>query len=96
MKQQQQKLRAAPVIPVADKMPITSSLVQPEPVVEKVDSVGEGHGLKEGSSCQEVVNLPPNHCMSCRKRVGLTGFKCRCGGTFYAVHRYSEVQIHTM
>ncbi|RLM74674.1 zinc finger A20 and AN1 domain-containing stress-associated protein 5-like, partial [Panicum miliaceum] len=29
-------------------------------------------------------------CASCRKRVGLTGFACRCGTTFCGVHRYPE------
>ncbi|XP_043697970.1 zinc finger A20 and AN1 domain-containing stress-associated protein 4-like [Telopea speciosissima] len=32
----------------------------------------------------------PNRCSTCRKRVGLTGFKCRCGTTFCGVHRYPE------
>ncbi|KAG4383794.1 hypothetical protein GLYMA_13G152916v4 [Glycine max] len=32
----------------------------------------------------------PNRCATCRKRVGLTGFKCRCGLTFCGAHRYSE------
>lgn len=32
----------------------------------------------------------PNRCLMCRKRVGLTGFKCRCGTTFCGVHRYPE------
>lgn len=32
----------------------------------------------------------PNRCFSCRKRVGLTGFKCRCGNTFCGLHRYAE------
>ncbi|XP_044468376.1 zinc finger A20 and AN1 domain-containing stress-associated protein 8-like [Mangifera indica] len=32
----------------------------------------------------------PNRCTSCRKRVGLTGFNCRCGNLFCAVHRYSD------
>ncbi|XP_062221125.1 zinc finger A20 and AN1 domain-containing stress-associated protein 5-like [Phragmites australis] len=27
---------------------------------------------------------------SCQKRVGLTGFACRCGATFCGVHRYPE------
>lgn len=33
----------------------------------------------------------PNRCTTCRKRVGLTGFKCRCGTTYCGVHRYPEV-----
>ncbi|KAK7355432.1 hypothetical protein VNO80_14688 [Phaseolus coccineus] len=32
----------------------------------------------------------PNRCAACRKRVGLTGFKCRCGVTFCGAHRYPE------
>jgi hypothetical protein len=32
----------------------------------------------------------PNRCTSCRKRVGLTGFKCRCGDLFCGSHRYSD------
>ncbi|CAA7060876.1 unnamed protein product [Microthlaspi erraticum] len=33
----------------------------------------------------------PNRCTACRKRVGLTGFMCRCGTTFCGTHRYPEV-----
>ncbi|KAE8726670.1 Zinc finger A20 and AN1 domain-containing stress-associated protein 6 [Hibiscus syriacus] len=33
----------------------------------------------------------PNRCMVCRKRVGLTGFKCKCGITFCGSHRYPEI-----
>ncbi|KAG8100603.1 hypothetical protein GUJ93_ZPchr0013g35598 [Zizania palustris] len=40
------------------------------------------------------VDGPPkphsNRCLSCRKKVGLTGYQCRCGGTFCSTHRYSE------
>ncbi|PIA28318.1 hypothetical protein AQUCO_07200164v1 [Aquilegia coerulea] len=32
----------------------------------------------------------PNRCSTCRKRVGLTGFKCRCGIMFCSLHRYPE------
>ncbi|XP_072978794.1 zinc finger A20 and AN1 domain-containing stress-associated protein 1 [Typha angustifolia] len=31
-----------------------------------------------------------NRCYSCRKRVGLTGFRCRCGDLFCGEHRYSD------
>ncbi|KAJ4712891.1 Zinc finger A20 and AN1 domain-containing stress-associated protein [Melia azedarach] len=29
-------------------------------------------------------------CLSCKKKVGLTGFKCKCGSTFCGIHRYPE------
>merc|ERR1712038_829854 len=31
-----------------------------------------------------------NRCQSCKKKVGLTGFTCRCGGLFCSIHRYSD------
>ncbi|KAF8572243.1 hypothetical protein P879_00819 [Paragonimus westermani] len=31
-----------------------------------------------------------NRCSWCRKRVGLTGFSCRCNGLFCSLHRYSD------
>ncbi|XP_062231079.1 zinc finger AN1 domain-containing stress-associated protein 15-like [Phragmites australis] len=31
-----------------------------------------------------------NRCNVCRKRVGLSGFKCRCGELFCPRHRHSE------
>lgn len=29
-------------------------------------------------------------CLSCNKKVGLMGFKCKCGSTFCGDHRYPE------
>ncbi|KAJ1490038.1 hypothetical protein T484DRAFT_1778409 [Baffinella frigidus] len=29
-------------------------------------------------------------CLTCNKKVGLLGFKCRCEGLFCGVHRYSD------
>lgn len=31
-----------------------------------------------------------NRCSNCRRRLGLTGFKCKCGLTFCGSHRYPE------
>ncbi|KAF5727524.1 zinc finger A20 and AN1 domain-containing stress-associated protein 3 [Tripterygium wilfordii] len=31
-----------------------------------------------------------NRCTTCRRRVGLTGFKCRCEMVFCGTHRYPE------
>ncbi|XP_072537389.1 AN1-type zinc finger protein 5 [Salminus brasiliensis] len=35
-------------------------------------------------------NKKKNRCFTCRKKVGLTGFDCRCGNLFCAIHRYSD------
>ena len=32
----------------------------------------------------------PKRCGTCRKKVGLTGFKCKCGITYCGTHRYPE------
>lgn len=39
-----------------------------------------------------VVEKPLQHnrCMTCKKRVGLTGFKCKCGRMLCGIHRYPE------
>jgi len=31
-----------------------------------------------------------NRCFTCKKKVGLTGFDCRCGGLYCGTHRYSD------
>ncbi|KAK7392596.1 hypothetical protein VNO78_21039 [Psophocarpus tetragonolobus] len=49
----------------------------PVPVAVSSNSITSGSGA-------------PNRCATCRKRVGLTGFKCRCGVTFCGTHRYPE------
>lgn len=43
------------------------------------------------STAASIVAKPnPNRCGCCRKKVGLMGFWCRCGGVFCPVHRYSD------
>ncbi|CAA7407963.1 unnamed protein product [Spirodela intermedia] len=41
-------------------------------------------------SGEAKVREGPSRCGTCRKRVGLTGFQCRCGNIFCALHRYSD------
>ncbi|KAF5751829.1 hypothetical protein HS088_TW02G00848 [Tripterygium wilfordii] len=47
--------------------------------------------VEEGATSGSPLKRPVlNRCSFCRKRVGLTGFKCRCGQTFCSQHRYSD------
>ncbi|MGH0137111.1 UNVERIFIED_CONTAM: hypothetical protein FKN15_036555 [Acipenser sinensis] len=39
----------------------------------------------------EKAKQKKNRCYLCRKKVGLTGFDCRCGNLFCGVHRYSDL-----
>ncbi|KAK8926019.1 Zinc finger A20 and AN1 domain-containing stress-associated protein 8 [Platanthera zijinensis] len=54
-------------------------VVPPTRDVLTISDTGEGNA-KEG----------PSRCNACKKRVGLTGFNCRCGNVFCAAHRYSD------
>eukprot|EP00268_Persea_americana_P048446 TRINITY_DN511_c0_g1_i3.p1 TRINITY_DN511_c0_g1~~TRINITY_DN511_c0_g1_i3.p1 ORF type:complete len:172 (+),score=33.42 TRINITY_DN511_c0_g1_i3:234-749(+) len=49
---------------------------------------GNASTLSEGGDAKAKEG--PNRCSTCRKRVGLTGFNCRCGNLFCASHRYSD------
>lgn len=46
--------------------------------------------LNTTAADQAPHQVQSNRCATCRKRVGLTGFKCRCGVTFCGSHRYPE------
>ncbi|XP_062187148.1 zinc finger A20 and AN1 domain-containing stress-associated protein 9-like isoform X2 [Phragmites australis] len=46
--------------------------------------------VEEMQAAQEPPKPPSNRCLTCRKKVGLTGFQCRCGGTFCSMHRYTD------
>jgi len=39
---------------------------------------------------KEPKKVKKNRCASCKKKVGLTGFTCRCGGMYCGIHRYSD------
>ncbi|OVA10617.1 zinc finger protein [Macleaya cordata] len=66
-----------------------------EPTTEKNDLGIDGQetktiSIEEGASSEDPGKQLANRCNFCRKRVGLTGFKCRCGQTFCSLHRYSD------
>lgn len=56
------------------------------------DSTVPAAEASSSSEPQVVVALKKaaNRCGSCNKKVGLTGFVCKCGNTFCGVHRYPE------
>lgn len=47
---------------------------------------GEDHAPRATPSPAKAAN----RCAACRRRVGLTGFGCRCGSTFCGTHRHPE------
>ncbi|XP_037608905.1 AN1-type zinc finger protein 5-like [Sebastes umbrosus] len=42
------------------------------------------------SKAPEPLKPKKARCFMCRKKVGLTGFDCRCGNLFCGLHRYSD------
>ncbi|XP_051124387.1 zinc finger A20 and AN1 domain-containing stress-associated protein 5-like [Andrographis paniculata] len=42
------------------------------------------------ASVEPQVKRQVNRCSCCRRKVGLTGFRCRCGELFCGEHRYSD------
>lgn len=63
-----------------------------EPVVSQ-PAVSASHPSTAGSEDSKSHEPPKpkkNRCFMCRKKVGLTGFDCRCGNLFCGIHRYSD------
>ncbi|XP_062897998.1 AN1-type zinc finger protein 6-like [Mobula hypostoma] len=49
------------------------------------------HGSQEDPEKSPEKNKKRNRCFLCKKKVGLTGFECRCGNLYCSVHRYSDM-----
>ncbi|KAL2491541.1 Zinc finger A20 and AN1 domain-containing stress-associated protein 5 [Abeliophyllum distichum] len=57
----------------------------------KLNSEESNKNLKKDDSTEAApVKREVNRCSGCRRKVGLTGFKCRCGELFCSEHRYSD------
>lgn len=95
----------APATPLAAAVPTVPCLPVPVPHADKSSedcspgSSGASAGGSPASADTDGDNSDKdpskdkkkkNRCAVCRKKVGLTGFECRCGGLFCSVHRYSD------
>ncbi|KAJ4980168.1 hypothetical protein NE237_010948 [Protea cynaroides] len=47
----------------------------------------------EGTASTNTQRREVNRCSGCRRKVGLTGFRCRCGDLFCSDHRYSDRHV---
>ncbi|XP_050166025.1 AN1-type zinc finger protein 5-like isoform X3 [Myiozetetes cayanensis] len=62
-----------------------------EPVVTQPSlSVSQPSTSQTEEKASELPKPKRNRCFTCRKKVGLTGFDCRCGNLFCGLHRYSD------
>ncbi|KAI3683051.1 hypothetical protein L1987_83548 [Smallanthus sonchifolius] len=60
--------------------PVSEVALSPSAPAESSEKPNPGEDQGQG----------PPRCTMCKKRVGLTGFNCRCGNVFCNVHRYSD------
>lgn len=100
LKQEQAKLAASSIENLVNgsssgngKEPIVVDKVdvQVKPIEPKAITVPESSTpANTGESEEAKPKQGPNRCTTCKKRVGLTGFNCRCGNLFCAMHRYSD------
>ncbi|PKA67173.1 Zinc finger A20 and AN1 domain-containing stress-associated protein 4 [Apostasia shenzhenica] len=64
----------------------------PPPLSTRPEYSTSAASAADPSAAPEVLSAhpPAGRCTSCRKKVGLTGFRCRCGKSFCGKHRYPE------
>lgn len=70
----------------------TSPLVLPSLASQTTTSspASATSGASTPPATSPVVASLPGRCAACKRKVGLTGFKCRCNGVFCSTHRYSD------
>ncbi|GAB4835187.1 Zinc finger A20 and AN1 domain-containing stress-associated protein 8 [Ancistrocladus abbreviatus] len=99
LKQEQAKLAASSIENIVNgsssgngKEPVLTGTVdmQVDQVEQKVISKPEACASGLAESGEPKMKQDPNRCNTCKKRVGLTGFNCRCGNVFCPIHRYSD------
>ncbi|KQJ93852.1 zinc finger A20 and AN1 domain-containing stress-associated protein 8 [Brachypodium distachyon] len=72
---------------VAATVEVAVAQVEVEKLVVQSTDVA---GTSEAVAVRPKRKEGPNRCSTCRKRVGLTGFNCRCGNMYCSMHRYSD------
>lgn len=90
------------VIGGKDPIIVSPFLAEPKTIIDTL--MPSPIGLTEGSSADVTAAAAaaasdsatpqkeggPKRCFTCRKRVGLTGFNCKCGNIYCGAHRYSD------
>lgn len=86
------KLMETPVVEKKVMAGASSSAAPPLEAAKPDDAPAAAEAVdnKQAEAAQEPPKPPSNRCLTCRKKVGLTGFQCRCGGTFCSMHRYTD------
>ncbi|KAL5222255.1 hypothetical protein ABZP36_026968 [Zizania latifolia] len=73
-------------------LPSSSATASAPAVADKIKAE-VADKIKTAAAASDQPPAKPNRCMACRKKVGLVGFDCRCGGTFCSLHRFPDKHI---
>jgi len=76
-------------VPSPAQAPAPSPAPSPSSVMVSAGASGDG-GAEKSTPAAPKVQKNTGRCWSCRKKVGLTGIKCRCGYVFCSLHRLAE------
>ncbi|XP_010529513.1 PREDICTED: zinc finger A20 and AN1 domain-containing stress-associated protein 7-like [Tarenaya hassleriana] len=76
--------------PSNGRLPKLEQPSKPKPVSEEAAIVATETTSAATADQGEPSRPVSNRCFSCNKKVGIMGFKCRCGSTFCGDHRYPE------
>lgn len=100
------KSHATPSVIPAPEQPSATDIVSKASTSQEIEALGDKPGPSGTPEKEEAEGTNPepsaqssssqkkkNRCQACNKKVGLTGFECRCGGMFCGIHRYSD--MHT-
>lgn len=69
-----------------------ASVIEEKMKIEQDAAGTEGEGAKEEEEDTAVKKVQKNRkrCFDCKKKVGYTGFECRCGFVYCGSHRMPE------
>ncbi|CAN0901738.1 Zinc finger A20 and AN1 domain-containing stress-associated protein 6 [Linum grandiflorum] len=70
-----------------DSQKKTEAFLDKTSAVNAASSIGAASSAAAADSSSSSVR---RRCKACSKKVGLLGFKCRCGELFCGTHRYAE------
>jgi len=93
LEQEQAKLAASSIQSIVNGSSTSDGRDSDVAVISKtqnVPSIPQSSSVPPQSEHAEEVKEGPKRCGMCRKRVGLTGFNCRCGSIFCSIHRYTD------
>jgi predicted nucleic acid binding AN1-type Zn finger protein len=67
-----------------------NSSITCETEIKEIKEIIEVKNIEVKNTEIKKTEIKKNKCTSCKKKVGLLGFDCQCGGNFCASHRHAD------